>query len=718
MDGDTPAAPPSRPPLPVAAQAAPQITRAFLWVSGASCVGGAALVGLAGPQQAQAGVSMGLFLLVAMVALVGARLPQRWLGAAVTVVFTATTLLLGFNALLLGWGLRAPALPLLGLLACMLCVSVGWRAGVLLAVVAAGVIAGVALFVPTVPAAPGLPGTGLVLGTLFVSLAAGLASGVLASQLLRNFADRAHERESRFRSLLALAADAYWETDSAYRLVTAAIGQRAPRALTAAEGGGRRVWELPHFQCDAEVLDSLQADMDDRRPFRDVPVRWLGPQRRAYALLISGEPRFDARGVFHGYWGVARDVTAVRAAEDALAATETRYQELFSRIPTPLVLHRDGRVLDANATAVQLFGHEHLAEMLGSDLLQHYEAGDSRDRAVGRMAQLQQLAAGSALPVASFSLRVQGRRVQVRGTSVRVDTDGGPALLAIFIDDTERLAADEAVRRSETLLSHLVATSPDLITLTDLATGRYAMVNRSFEVHTGWTSNEAVGRTSMELGVWASDEERQRFVAALQQDGRIVDRPVSFRARGGREMPMVVSAARFTSERRDYLVLTARDVSDRERQRLEREAILANASIGIAVTRNRVFTLANRHFEQLYGWGPGELLGRSGAEVWPGECGVRSAGPRDRPGAVARRGRAIAVHGAAQGRQQLHGLRARPRHRPDTPGRRWHGVDHRRRHRTPYCRAGAGPLRATTPRPPTAPRVPSWPTPATSCARH
>ena len=649
MDGQTPDPAALRPAEEAASMTLvvmPQLTRAFLWVSGASCVAAAALVALAGPRQGLDSVAVGLFALVAAGALVGARLPQRWLGTAVTVVFIAITVLLGLTSLMLGWGLRAPALPLLGLLACTLCISVGWRAGALLAGVAAGVIAVVAAWGPTVPAGPGLPALGVLVGTLVVALAAGLASGVLASRLLRRLADRAHERESRFRSLLALAADAYWETDSGYRLVTAAQGTGAPRVLSADAGGGPAVWELARFGCDDDVLDALRADMDDRRPFRDVPVRWASRLGGSRALLASGEPRFDAQGVFKGYWGVVRDVTAMHAAEAALAATETRYQELFSHIPTPLVLHRDGRVLDANATAVQLFGHTNLAEMLGSDLLQHYEPGDSRDRAIGRIAQLQRQATGNALPVANFNLRVQGRQVQVRGTSVRVDTDAGPALLAIFIDDTERLAADEAVRRSETLLSHLVATSPDLITLSDLATGCYAMVNRSFEVHTGWTAAEAVGRTSLALRVWASDEERLRFVNSLQRDGRVVDRPVSFRKRNGDQMPMVVSAARFTSERRDYLVLTARDVSDRERQRLEREAILANASIGIAVTRHRVFTLANRHLEQLYGWAPGELLGRSGAEVWPGAAAYEKLGREIGPALA--RGEAVQLECLAQ----------------------------------------------------------------------
>jgi PAS domain S-box-containing protein len=50
--------------------------------------------------------------------------------------------------------------------------------------------------------------------------------------------------------------------------------------------------------------------------------------------------------------------------------------------------------------------------------------------------------------------------------------------------------------------------------------------------------------------------------------------------------------------------------------RLEREAILANASVGIAVTHAQRFVLANLHFEALFGWPQGELVGQSGRLVW------------------------------------------------------------------------------------------------------
>ncbi len=283
-------------------------------------------------------------------------------------------------------------------------------------------------------------------------------------------------------------------------------------------------------------------------------------------------------------------------------------------------------MLDANPAGVALFGHKDLATLMGADVLASYEAGESRERERRRLQQLQDQPVGSSLPVTDFWLRVQGQAAAVRATAVRVQSDGGPALLSIYVDVTERLAAEEAVRRSEAMLAHLVATSPDLITLTDVSTGRYAMVNQAFERVTGWSAAEAVGHTSLELGIWGSNAAREQFIAALRVSGAVSDMPVTFVSKSGQEVAMRVSAAPFVMDRRDYMVINARDVTAGERDRLEREAILNNASIGIAVTRERRFVLANPHFERMFGWGSGELLGQPGSVVWPSEQDYEAVG--------------------------------------------------------------------------------------------
>jgi diguanylate cyclase (GGDEF)-like protein/PAS domain S-box-containing protein len=50
---------------------------------------------------------------------------------------------------------------------------------------------------------------------------------------------------------------------------------------------------------------------------------------------------------------------------------------------------------------------------------------------------------------------------------------------------------------------------------------------------------------------------------------------------------------------------------------LEYEAVLANASIGIAFTRDRKFFLCNPKFAEMFGWQPGELIGQPGEAVYP-----------------------------------------------------------------------------------------------------
>ena len=550
----------------------------------------------------------------------------------VALVVIASIAVITLAVTLLDWGIAGPGFGFFGLMACIVCAVAGLRMGLVVAGCSAAVVLGLAYaqwrqWLPAGQAA--VPPESLALRALIhlVVIGTGLAGGLLVSRLVAGYLGAAQEREMRFRGLLAIAADAYWEIDDQYRLITFHRQGRGGGPMGEASAVGRVPWEVPEFGLDEDTLDLLRAHLEAREPFRDLPMRWLGVPGEVRHFLVSGEPRQTAQGGFRGYWGVARDVSADVLARQALVATESRYLELFTRIPTPLVLHAQGRVLDANPAALAMFGLAELQAVAGTDLLALFEGGDSRERARRRLEALQQMQAGEALPVAEFRLvGADGRRVVVRSSGVRLDTPEGPAVLSIFVDDTERKKAEDAVRRSEAMLSHLVATSPDVITLTDLQTGRYAMVNRTFERQTGWSATEVVGRTSLELGIWRHPQDRERFVAAIREQGRVQDLPTEFATKSGGVLSMRVSGARFAMDRRDYLVINARDVSEAERERLQREAILQNASIGIAVTREQRFVLANPRFEQMYGWPSGALVGQSGRVVWDSDDDYRRIG--------------------------------------------------------------------------------------------
>jgi PAS domain S-box-containing protein len=571
---------------------------------------------------------VGNCLLLALLALLLHRRPARLglsragaVGIAAAGVFVAVAV----SAVALDLGVHSSGLGFLPLLVCIVPVLAGVRSAWWLAAACATLVIALGLaervgWLGGLPSPVGYP-LALRVVTLLLVLAAALAVGLILARSVARAKARARSREQRFAGLLAVAADWYWEMDASFRYTHVSEHAGGGTGLHAERGLGLTPWEIEGFGLDPNAMDAHRADLESHQPFVNLQLQRRGADGRPHWFAVSGRPRFDARGKFLGYWGVGRDIDAEKQSEAVRAATEARYRELFARSPSPLVLHRDASVLDANDAALALFGVPDAASLVGRNLLEYYEEDDgSRRLAAERALALRSLSVGQAVPAQQFVLRVaRGRRVVVQTTSVKVDTGDGPAVLSIYQDITERLRAEASRARSEALMTHLVATSPDLITLTDLATRRYVMVNDAFVALSGYSREDTIGRTAAELEVWGSDEEREAFLATVLAQGGVRNMAIEFRNRAGQSVLLLVSAARFVMEGRDYLVLNGRDVTQTERERLERDAILQNASIGIAMTRERVFQLANPKFEQMFGWAPGSLVGQSGTVVWPSD---------------------------------------------------------------------------------------------------
>jgi PAS domain S-box-containing protein len=533
-----------------------------------------------------------------------------------------------FGALASGEGLFAPTLILLGLLVPALAIIAGTRRAVQATVFGAaglvlvGLATGAGWIDSALPVSASTLAVALVteLGVLGASLWGGIEVGAAFERTLRH----GGERERRFLGLLAIAADAYWELDAEGCLVRfsakddlrafVGLGEVGDRAL------GRPLWEMRGVAFDPPVGETFRSELAARLPMRDVPVRWSDAAGRVRHFMLSAEPRIDDGGHFSGYWGVLHDITLDVKARQALRSTETRYQDLFRRIPTPLVLHRETRVLDANPAAVTLFGYTDLRSMLGQDFVAAFEPGPSRERALERVRALEALPVGEGLPESVYTLRpAPGRAMVIRLSSVRVDVDGEAATLSIVIDDTERREAEDLVRRSEALLSHLVATSPDAITLTEFPGGRYAMVNPTFLALTGYAVDQVIGRTSDDLALWGDPAQAAQLRDALSHAPSVQNVPATLLTHEGRQVQTLLSAARFSIDGNDYLMTSARDITATEQVRLEREAVLENALIGIAFTRDRKFLMSNARFDEMFAWPHGALAGLPGVVVWPSE---------------------------------------------------------------------------------------------------
>jgi PAS domain S-box-containing protein len=107
--------------------------------------------------------------------------------------------------------------------------------------------------------------------------------------------------EARFRGLVELATDFYWETDPQgnFSHVSGPAIEMLGLAAPAREG------EPPRWTGEQKALEDKLAA---REPFLDLPLRFALPDGRTRTLLASGEPTFDDSGRFTGYLGIGIEV--------------------------------------------------------------------------------------------------------------------------------------------------------------------------------------------------------------------------------------------------------------------------------------------------------------------------------------------------------------------------------------------------------------------------
>ncbi len=129
--------------------------------------------------------------------------------------------------------------------------------------------------------------------------------------------------EERFRDLAETASDWFWETDAQGVIVFSSTGSVQPGAEAFAVG--TRLWG---GDASAEVPPLARClEVSERRAFRDFEFKsGEGSPGAERTVLLSGRPVFSG-GVFDGYRGTGRDVTALHEANQRLVTALDRERE-------------------------------------------------------------------------------------------------------------------------------------------------------------------------------------------------------------------------------------------------------------------------------------------------------------------------------------------------------------------------------------------------------
>ena len=249
------------------------------------------------------------------------------------------------------------------------------------------------------------------------------------------------ESESRFRALVETTSDWIWEVDNhgtytyASPKVTDLLGYE-PREVI-----GKKPFDLMPPE-EAERLMSLFLPiMAAARPFAGLENLNLHKDGRLVLLETSGIPILDAEGRLRGYRGIDRDVTERKRAEDELRQSEERYRRLFEMESDAIVLadNKTGKILEANAAAVALYGHSRQEWLQMRDIDISAEPEKTRQVTVeGR----------SYVPV-RWHRKKDGTVFPVEITGSYFEWHGRSVHVAAIRDITERKRAEEERRRLE-----------------------------------------------------------------------------------------------------------------------------------------------------------------------------------------------------------------------------------------------------------------------------
>jgi diguanylate cyclase (GGDEF)-like protein/PAS domain S-box-containing protein len=119
--------------------------------------------------------------------------------------------------------------------------------------------------------------------------------------------------EQRFRNMVELSSDWYWELDATLRFTT--FGGRGTGERQAAQLIGRHAWDIPGTDRD-QGWRELRERLERHERLRDFEYAYATRDGVRHHVSASGEPLFDTDGRFAGYRGVSRDVSERKQAEE------------------------------------------------------------------------------------------------------------------------------------------------------------------------------------------------------------------------------------------------------------------------------------------------------------------------------------------------------------------------------------------------------------------
>jgi PAS domain S-box-containing protein len=333
------------------------------------------------------------------------------------------------------------------------------------------------------------------------------------------------ESEERYRELFENAKDATYVHDLNGRYVSVNRAAEKLSGHTRDEIIGRRFSDFIPLEEVGAVSEHLcQKLLEEGETTYETEV--IASDGRRVPVKVSSHVIYE-NGKAIGVQGTARDITERRRAEERLREYERVVEGLEEMI---VVVDRDYRYLLANRAYLKYRGRNReqvlgrlVPDVVGKDL---FEAVIKE--------KLEQTFQGQ---VVSYELKTTNSELGERDLLVSYSPIEGPAGIdraaCVMQDITERKRAEEALRQSEERFSKAFHSSPASLSIALLEDGRLLEVNAAFLRMTGYNREEVIGRSTLEIGLWANPDYRLILTEKLRDGGAVDNLAFKFRKKSG-----------------------------------------------------------------------------------------------------------------------------------------------------------------------------------------
>ncbi|MBM3839969.1 MAG: PAS domain S-box protein [Verrucomicrobia bacterium] len=170
----------------------------------------------------------------------------------------------------------------------------------------------------------------------------------------------------------------------------------------------------------------------------------------------------------------------------------------------------------------------------------------------------------------------------------------------------DRIQAAAALGESEERFSKAFRLSPFPINLCTLKEGRYVDVNDGFLRLLGYRREEVIGRTSLELSVWANPADRSVMVNRVLTEKSVRDMEVGVRTKNGELRQVLASFEIINLGTEPHLIGISYDITDRlqlegQLRHAQKMEAVGQLVAGIAHDFNNIMTIIQGHASLVLG---------------------------------------------------------------------------------------------------------------------